>query len=155
MLAYDLRGQGLSSKTISGHTYTQRGKDLAQFIDKMRLTNMVLVGWSFGTLGILSYISQYGIENVRAVVVLDGTPTTMLEDVNNSWAWIDNVDSQSVRRTTTLAVLDDPHKFYHQFASWMLNNQSPEKLSQIVNIANANTALRGSPNQRDRLICKL
>lgn len=77
-LAYDPRGQGLSSKTISGHTYTQRGKDLVQFIDKMRLTNMVLVGWSFGTLDMLSYITQYGIENVRAVVVLDGTPTTML-----------------------------------------------------------------------------
>ena len=135
VFAYDPRGQGRSSKPNSGYSYHQRGKDLAQFIGKLNLSNVVLVGWSFGTLDMLSYISQYDTDNVKAVVVLDGTPTTMLDTVKNSWAWIDSVDSQSVRRTTTLAVLSKPRAFYRQFASWMLENQSTEKLNEIVDIA--------------------
>ena len=135
VFAYDPRGQGQSSKTVSGYTYAQRGKDLAAFIDKMNLNNVVLVGWSFGTLDMLSYISQYGIAKVKAVVVLDGSPTTMVDTINNSWAWIDRLDSQSIRRTTTLAVLTNPRHFYQQFASWMLEDPSPEKVNEIVNIA--------------------
>jgi pimeloyl-ACP methyl ester carboxylesterase len=135
VLAFDPRGQGQSSKPNSGYTYAQRGKDLAAFIEKMDLNNVVLVGWSFGTLDMLSYISQYGLAKVKAVVVLDGSPTTMLDTLNNSWAWIDRLDSQSSRRTTTLAVLTKPRKFYQQFAVWMLDNPSPEKINEIVNIA--------------------
>lgn len=135
VLAFDPRGQGQSSKPNSGYTYAQRGKDLAAFIEKMNLNNVVLVGWSFGTLDMLSYISQYGLAKVKAVVVLDGSPTTMLDTLNNSWAWIDRLDSQSIRRTTTLAVLTKPRKFYQQFAAWMLDNPSPEKVNEIVNIA--------------------
>jgi non-heme chloroperoxidase len=34
-IAYDPRGQGLSSKTLDGHTYQQHGRDLAAFIEKL------------------------------------------------------------------------------------------------------------------------
>ena len=133
--AFDPRGQGQSSKPASGYTYAQRGKDLAAFIEKMNLDKVVLVGWSFGTLDMLSYISQYGTAKVKAVVVLDGSPTTMLDTINNAWAWVDRLDSQSIRRSTTLAVLTNPREFYQQFALWMLENPSPEKVNKIVNIA--------------------
>jgi pimeloyl-ACP methyl ester carboxylesterase len=133
--AFDPRGQGQSSKPNSGYTYDQRGRDLAMFIEKMNLDDVVLVGWSFGTLDMLSYISQYGIAKVNAVIVLDGTPTTMADTIDNSWAWIDRLDSTSSRQSTTLAVLNNPRQFYQQFAAWMLDSPSTEKVNEIVKIA--------------------
>ena len=59
----------------------------------MRLNNVILVGWSFGTLDMLSYISQYGIARVKAAVVLDGSPKTMGDQLKGKWVWIDRKDT--------------------------------------------------------------
>jgi pimeloyl-ACP methyl ester carboxylesterase len=134
-IAFDPRGQGRSSKPDIGYTYTQRGQDLARFIDSLNLNEIVFVGWSFGTLDMLSYISQYGIKKVKAVVVLDGSPRTMADNINESWAWIDKLDTGASRQSTTIAVLTNPRKFYRQFASWMLDQPTPERLDEIVEIS--------------------
>ena len=55
-IAIDPRGQGASSKPETGYTYQQRGRDLAAFINALKLANVVLVGWSFGTLSMVSYV---------------------------------------------------------------------------------------------------
>lgn len=68
-IAYDPRGQGLSTKTWEGHTYQQHGRDLAVFIQNFGLTKVVLVGWSYGVFEMLAYVNQFGISNLKAVVV--------------------------------------------------------------------------------------
>jgi pimeloyl-ACP methyl ester carboxylesterase len=134
-IALDPRGQGRSTKPQTGYTYAQRGRDLATFINKKNLQDVVLVGWSFGTLDMLSYIEQFGIAKVKAVVVLDGSPRTMSDNITNSWAWIDRLDTGLTRQSTTLAVLTNPEHFYRQFATWMLEEPTSERLTEIVAIA--------------------
>ncbi len=133
--AFDPRGQGQSSKPDSGYTYEQRGRDIAAFIEYIEVKDVVLVGWSFGALDMLSYISQYGLDKVKAVVVLDGAPTTMVDNIKGAWAWIDRLDSQSSRQSTTLAVLSKPRNFYQQFARWMLDKPTAEAVNEITEIA--------------------
>ena len=134
-IALDPRGQGRSTKPQTGYTYAQRGRDLATFINDKNLQDVVLVGWSFGTLDMLSYIDQFGITKVKAVVVLDGSPRTMSDNIANSWAWIDRSDTGLTRQSTTLAVLTNPEHFYRQFATWMLEEPTSERLTEIVAIA--------------------
>ncbi len=134
-IAIDPRGQGLSSKTTSGYSYEQRGKDLANFIHRLNLKQVILVGWSFGTLDMLSYISQYGVANVKGVMVLDGSPKTMSANLQGAWAWIDQQDTGRVRQSTTLAVLADQQQFYQQFAQWMLDQPTAVKVKKITEIA--------------------
>ena len=47
-IAYDPRGQGRSSKPMEGHTYQQHGRDLAAFMEKLKLEKVILAGWSYG-----------------------------------------------------------------------------------------------------------
>lgn len=133
--AFDPRGQGQSSKPDTGYTYDQRGRDLAAFIEYIQAKDVILVGWSFGVLDMLSYISQNGSGKLRGLVILDGSPTTMVDNINGAWAWIDRLDSQSTRESTTLAVLSNPRKFYKQFAEWMLDKPTTEAVNEIIEIA--------------------
>ncbi|MCH2057493.1 MAG: alpha/beta hydrolase [Thalassotalea sp.] len=134
-IAIDPRGQGRSSKTSSGYTYKQRGKDLANFINKLNLEQVILVGWSFGALDMLSYISQYGVSNVKGVMLLDGSPKTMSTNLKGAWAWIDQNDTDLIRQSTTLAVLSEPEQFYQQFAQWMLDQPTAARVKKITEIA--------------------
>ena len=135
-IAIDPRGQGRSSKTSSCYTYKQRGKDLANFMGKLNLEKVIIVCWSFGTLDMLSYISQYGVANVKAVMLLDGSPKTMSTNLQGAWAWIDQSDTGLIRQSTTLAVLSEPKQFYQQFAQWMLEQPTAAKVKKITEIAN-------------------
>lgn len=134
-IAYDPRGQGLSSKTESGYTYEQRGRDLHEFIKVMKLKNIVMVGWSFGTLDMLSYIKQFGDSNVKAAMVLDGSPKTMSAELRGSWAWIDIKDTAKIRQNTTMQVLSARQNFFEAFAKWMLDEPSPKKVKEISEIS--------------------
>lgn len=78
--SYDPRGQGQSSKPMNGYTYDQNGRDLKAFLDQLGLKQAVLVGWSFGVLKVTSYIKQFGADNLRALVIIDGTPKTTGKD---------------------------------------------------------------------------
>ena len=49
-VSFDPRSHGRSSKPDHGHTYWHHGRDIAAVIDQLDLKNVVLVGWSFGTL---------------------------------------------------------------------------------------------------------
>lgn len=77
VLALDPRGQGLSAKTVDGNDYQTHGRDLAAFLEKLDLTDVVLVGWNTGCLEIWSYVRQFGAERLRAIVVTDQPPTPL------------------------------------------------------------------------------
>ena len=66
-ISYDPRSHGFSSQTADGHDYLQHGEDLAQFIEALDLSGIVLAGWSFGTLATLAYVRQSGAGKVIRV----------------------------------------------------------------------------------------
>jgi non-heme chloroperoxidase len=74
VLAYDPRGQGRPSKTLEGHTYIQHGKDLRAFMDKLKLKDPIIVGWSNGCTDIYGYFRTYNTDNVKAFICIDESP---------------------------------------------------------------------------------
>ncbi len=134
-ISYDPRGQGLSTKTWEGHTYQQHGRDLAAFMEKLGLTNVVLVGWSYGVFEMLAYVNQSGITNLKAVVVIDGAPRGLGKDNTKEWVWASYEDKDKFRETSTLLTLQDRPRMNLEFGKWMLEAATPENLRWVDNIA--------------------
>lgn len=78
-IAYDPRSHGRSSRTDSGHDYRQHGADLAAFLDKLELKDVVLLGWSAGVCAAYSYFEQFGYGKVSAFVNIDQPPKAARE----------------------------------------------------------------------------
>jgi len=135
-IAYDPRGHGLSTKTAEGHTYEQQGRDLKAFMDKLGLKNAVIGGHSYGFLTVMTYIDQFGTDNVRGVVVLDSTPKSVGADNSTEWVWFRHDDSDGFRKFFTMGPLEDRAAFNIEFAKWMIEDQSPENLAWIDAISN-------------------
>ena len=134
--SYDPRGQGQSSKPMDGYTYDQHGRDLKAFLDGLGLKQVVLVGWSFGVLKVTSYLEQFGSDNLRALVLIDGTPKTTGKDSTKDWAWVgdDNWLSNNQAYTTDLLTnkLEENMK---EFTEWMLENPTPEQIRWSLDIS--------------------
>ena len=134
--AYDPRGQGQSSKPMDGYTYDQHGRDLKAFLDGLGLKQVVLVGWSFGVLKVTSYIDQFGSGNLRALVLIDGTPKTTGKDSTKDWAWVgdDNWLSNNEAYTTEL-LTEKREENMKEFSEWMLEKPTPEQVNWSTDIS--------------------
>jgi pimeloyl-ACP methyl ester carboxylesterase len=77
VLAYDPRSHGRSSKTLEGHTYLQHSQDLRAFMEALKLTNPIVVGWSWGCHVVYGYFRLYGTDNISAFVCIDQTPRSI------------------------------------------------------------------------------
>ena len=134
--SYDPRGQGQSSKPMDGYTYDQHGRDLKAFLDGLGLKQVVLVGWSFGVLKVSSYLDQFGADNVRALVLIDGTPKTTGKDSTIDWAWVgdDNWLSNNQSYTTEL-LTQKREENMKAFCEWMLEKPTPEQVNWATAIS--------------------
>ena len=113
VIAYDPRSQGRSSKLQSGNDYTQHGRDLAAFIRELKLTDVVLIGWSTGVLTAYSYFEQFGCNNVSAFVSIDMSPKPV-KDTDSDWG----IDlKQNVRRVQAGVTAPDHSDVVRKFAS--------------------------------------
>ncbi|NUU25199.1 MAG: alpha/beta hydrolase [Streptomycetaceae bacterium] len=74
VVAPDFRGHGRSGKTPDGHSLAQYARDVHELLGELGLQDATLVGWSMGTAVILSYIRQYGCDNVHSAVFVDQSP---------------------------------------------------------------------------------
>lgn len=71
LIAYDLRGHGLSAKPEDARSYTdgaQWAEDLKTVIDSLGARKPVLVGWSLGAAVISNYLAAYGDDHISGVV---------------------------------------------------------------------------------------
>ena len=134
-ITYDPRGQGRSSKTMEGHTYQQHGRDLAAFIDKLELKNIILAGWSYGVQEQLAYINQFGSDKLVGMITIDSGPD-VTGATRDEWVWYLNDDSDGYSRWFTEGILEDRQNVIVEFAKWMLEDPSPENISWVSNIAN-------------------
>jgi non-heme chloroperoxidase len=75
LVAYDLRGHGMSEAPLEPEHYTDDGlwaDDLAAIIDQLRIDRPVLVGWSYGAFVICDYVRRYGQDRIAAIDFVEG-----------------------------------------------------------------------------------
>ncbi|MCS6825982.1 MAG: alpha/beta hydrolase [Caldilinea sp.] len=74
VIALDPRSHGRSSIVCHGNDYITHAADLAKFIKALDLTDVVLIGWSFGCLATWGYVRQEGLAALKAMVCIDLSP---------------------------------------------------------------------------------
>ena len=75
LVAYDLRGHGMSEAPLEVEHYTDGelwADDLAAIIDELGLDRPVLVGWSYGSFVICDYVRAHGQEKIAAINFVEG-----------------------------------------------------------------------------------
>src|SRR5262249_34148654 len=70
VIAHDRRSHGRSSQTWDGNNMDQYADDLAALIDKLDLSNLVLVGHSTGGGEITHYLGRHGTKRAAKAVLL-------------------------------------------------------------------------------------
>lgn len=74
VIGLDLRGHGLSGKTDEGHNLSQYARDVRHLLEALELTEVTMVGWSMGASIILSYLTQFGADEIRSVAFVEQSP---------------------------------------------------------------------------------
>ena len=75
LIAYDLRGHGLSGKPTDAAAYTDGRRwadDLATVIASTHARKPILVGWSLGAAVISNYLAAHGDKGIAGAVYVDG-----------------------------------------------------------------------------------
>lgn len=73
VVALDPRSQGDSEKTEQGNYTERRARDIHEIIGKLNLDPVVLVAWSRAVIESMSLVEQFGTNDIRAMVLVDGT----------------------------------------------------------------------------------
>ena len=81
VIAVDPRSQGESDKPSSGHLPETRARDYKELVDQLGLKHPVLVGWSMACGELLKYVEQFGTDNIRGIVLVDGYMTDKPSDL--------------------------------------------------------------------------
>lgn len=118
VIALDFRGHGQSTKIDHGHTVAQYAKDVKTFIEKLELKNVILVGWSMGAFVVWDYINQFGNNNLKAVVIVDQSPSDYIWP---DWKFgaFDFEAIKEVMRT----IQEDQHSFNRNFIDGMFKEK--------------------------------
>ena len=73
VVALDPRSQGESDIAPSGHEPFRRGRDIAELIEHLGVSSVLLLGWSLGVLDVLSYQHQFGDRRLAGLVLVDNS----------------------------------------------------------------------------------
>ncbi len=133
-ITFDPRSHGQTTKTTVGNHYEQHGADLAEFIAALGLEQVVLCGWSFGTLATLAYVKQFGSAKLSGFIMLDGPPQASSENPEQDWATYSYADTDGSQEFFTMGKLRCPDKTNREFAQWMLEDETPEALAWIIDM---------------------
>lgn len=119
VIAVDPRSQGDSDKPAYGHLPESRARDYKQLVDQLGLKQPVLIGWSMGCGELLSYVEQFGEDNISGLVLVDG-----LIPANK------NPKLVSLMQAWTVQLQQDRRKHADIFVRSMFNKPLPEKYLQ-------------------------
>ncbi len=84
VISFDPRGHGRSTVTLEGNNYTTQGADLTKLLKHLKVSDPVLVGWSFGCLATWEFIKSNGTGAAKGHVCIDLSPTPMT-GVDGDW----------------------------------------------------------------------
>ncbi|MCS5720335.1 alpha/beta hydrolase [Herbiconiux sp. CPCC 205763] len=82
-IAHDRRGHGRSSRTYTGNDMSTYASDLAELVDHLDLTDLVVVGHSTGGGEVVRYAAQHGQGRVVKVATAGAVPPIMLKSGSN------------------------------------------------------------------------
>ncbi|MCH8946749.1 MAG: alpha/beta hydrolase [Acidobacteria bacterium] len=131
VVALDPRSQGESEQVTEGHYPERRSQDIKELMDHLQLPPAVLVGFSMGVPEVLTYVSQFGTEKLRGVVLVD-QPISQFLDIEQ-FVWF-------VKMLNT-----DRRQMFDQFLPIAFKQPQPEEYIEKVRAAAlkipANTAI--------------
>jgi non-heme chloroperoxidase len=79
VIAHDRRGHGRSSQPSGGYDMDTYADDLAELIEQLDLSDIVLVGHSTGGGEVTRYMGRHGTSRVRKAVLVGAIPPRMLK----------------------------------------------------------------------------
>jgi pimeloyl-ACP methyl ester carboxylesterase len=109
-IAYDRRGFGRSDQPWNGYDYDTLADDLADVLEETGAENATLVGFSMGGGEVARFMSRYGGDGVRGVVLISSVTPYLLRTADNP----DGVD-RKVFDAMTQGIKDDRAKFWSSF----------------------------------------
>jgi non-heme chloroperoxidase len=83
VIAHDRRSHGRSDQTWDGNHMDQYADDLAELMDKLDVTDAVMVGHSTGGGEVSHYIGRHGTRRVAKAVLIGAVPPLMLKTDKN------------------------------------------------------------------------
>lgn len=86
VVALDPRSQGASAQATEGHYPERRAQDIKEIVDQLKLSPVLLVGWSMGVAESLTYVDQFGAASLRALALVDGQIYT--DPSPRQWDWV-------------------------------------------------------------------
>lgn len=113
-VTYDPRSHGMSSKTTNHNTYKDHAFELKGIIEKLRLHDVVLVGWSSGCATIYEYIQLFDIQNLSHLVFID-EPPKWIGDRSTEWAY----GTFEGYRQSLKSLITDRESYASDIANWM------------------------------------
>ncbi len=122
IVALDPRSQGDSDKCSDGNYPERRAQDINELVKHLKLSPVVLVGWSLGVNELLTYAELFGGSEVRAYVLVDGFAS-------------DKQDAKFIASVLALykQVQTDRRKFTEKFVRSMYKKPQPEDyLARVV-----------------------
>ncbi|MFC0534116.1 alpha/beta fold hydrolase [Phytohabitans kaempferiae] len=142
VIAYDRRGFGESSRPSLGYDYDTFAGDLNTLMERLDLSDAVLVGFSMGTGEVTRYLGKYGSARVRRAALLGAIPPFLLKTDDNP----EGVDGQVFEELKN-AALADRYAYFKQFFDNFYNTDklAPERISDQAFQASFNVAADASP----------
>lgn len=83
VIAHDRRGHGRSAQPSQGNEMNRYADDLSELINRLGLTNAVLVGHSTGGGEVARYIGRHGGGRVAKTALVGAVPPIMLQSADN------------------------------------------------------------------------
>lgn len=110
VIAYDLRGHGISEVPDFGVNIPRYAQDLKDLIEYLDLKDVSLVGWSMGTTITFEYIKQFGCDNLNKLCFIDMTPKLITDE-----SWPHGLYSD-FSHTANLEILETMNKGWEEFS---------------------------------------
>jgi non-heme chloroperoxidase len=126
-IVVDFRGHGRSEKTETGHTLPTYATDIEQFFEARGLDEVILVGWSMGSLVGWEYIDQFGTDRLRGFVVVEQQPADLEQDDYDHGVF----DFEELRGLMELAQTS-PHELNSVFIDEMFKEELPPATERLV-----------------------
>jgi non-heme chloroperoxidase len=141
VITYDRRGFGNSSQPATGYDYDTFAADLHALLDLLRLTDVVLVGFSMGSGEVTRYLGRYGSDRVRKAVLLGAIPPYLVKTHDNPEG-IDRQVFEDIKR----AIVADRYAHFEDFLNNLYNvdKLAPSRISDQAWQASFNVAAGAS-----------